>query len=69
MFLSNNGHSELPHRRIEEGLSRGALVYCGFDNDAGGHKLWAQVKEANPRAEAIVRERPPAWEKDWNEAL
>jgi len=44
-------------------------VHCGFDNDAGGGKLWAQVTEAYPRVEAIVRERPPAGAKDWNEAL
>jgi len=31
------------------GLSRGALVHCGLDNDAGGHKLWQQVKKAYPR--------------------
>jgi len=69
VFLSNDGHGELPRRQIEEGLARGALVHCGFDNDAGGDILWAQVKEAYPRAEAIVRERPPAGAKDWNEAL
>ncbi len=64
MVLSNDGHGELPRRQIEEGLDRGALVHCGFDNDAGGNKLWAQVQEAYPRAEAIVRERPPASVKD-----
>ncbi len=69
VFLSNDGHGELPCWQIEEGLSRGALVHCGFDNDAGGNKLWAQVKEAYPRAEAIVREQPPAGAKDWNDAL
>jgi len=69
VFLSNDGHGELPRRQIEEGLARGALVHCGFDNDAGGNKLWQQVKEAYPRAEAIVRERPPAGAKDWNDAL
>jgi len=69
VFLSNDGHGELPKRQIEEGLARQALVHCGFDNDAGGNKLWAQVKEAYPRAEAIVRERPPAGAKDWNDAL
>jgi len=69
IFVSNDGHGELPRRQIEEGLSRGALVHCGFDNDAGGDLLWAQVQEAYPRAEAIVRERPPAGAKDWNEAL
>jgi len=68
-FVSNDGHGELPRRQIEEGLARGALVHCGFDNDGGGDKLWAQVREAYPRAEAIVRERPPAGAKDWNEAL
>ncbi len=69
VFLSNDGHGDLPKRQIDEGLARGALVHCGFDNDAGGHKLWQQVKEAYPRAEAIVRERPPAGAKDWNDAL
>ncbi len=69
VFLSNDGHGELPRRQIEEGLARGALVHCGFDNDAGGAKLWAQVKEAYPRVEAIERERPPAGAKDWNDAL
>jgi len=69
VFLSNDGHGELPRRQIEEGLARGALVHCGFDNDAGGDLLWKQVQEAYPRAEAIVRERPPVGAKDWNEAL
>ncbi len=69
VFLSNDGHGELPRRQIEEGLARQALVHCGFDNDGGGHKLWAAVKEAYPHAEAIVRERPPAGAKDWNDAL
>jgi len=68
-FVSNDGHGELPRRQIEEGLARGALVHCGFDNDAGGDTLWKQVQEAYPRAETIVRERPPAGAKDWNEAL
>jgi len=67
--LSNDGYGELPRRQIEEGLDRGALVHCGFDNDAGGAKLWEQVTEAYPRAEAIVRERPPAGAKDWNDAF
>jgi len=69
IFVSNDGHGELPRRQIEEGLARGALVHCGFDNDAGGDLLWAQVQEAYPRAEAIVRERLPAGIKDWNDAL
>ncbi len=69
VFLSNDGHGELPRRQIDEGLARQALVHCGFDNDAGGNKLWAAVKEAYPRADAIVRERPPAGAKDWNDAL
>jgi len=69
VFLSNDGHGELPRRQIEEGLARQALVHCGFDNDGGGHKLWAAVKEAYPHAEAIVRERPPVGAKDWNDAL
>ena len=69
IVVSNDGHGELPRRQIDEGLTRGALVHCGFDNDAGGDKLWAQVQEAYPRAEAVVRERPPAGAKDWNDAL
>jgi len=69
VFLANDGHGELPRRQIDEGLTRGALVHCGFDNDAGGAKLWQQVKEAYPRAEAIERERPPSGAKDWNDAL
>jgi len=69
IFVSNDGHGELPRRQIDEGLARGALVHCGFDNDAGGDLLWKQVQEAYLRAEAVVRERPPAGAKDWNEAL
>jgi len=69
VFLSNDGHGDLPRRQIDASLTRGALVHCGFDNDAGGNKLWEQVKEAYPRAEAIVRERPSAGAKDWNDAL
>lgn len=45
------------------------VVRYGFDSDAGGAKLRQQVKEAYLRAEAIVRERPPAGAKDWNDAL
>ncbi len=69
MVPSTDGHGELPQRQIDEGLARDALVHYGFDNDAGGATLWAQVKEAYPRAEAIVRERPPAGAKDWNDTL
>jgi len=69
MVLSTDGYGEMSRSPIDEGLARGALVHCGFDNDGGGAKLWAQVKEAYPRAEAIVRERPPAGAKDWNDAL
>jgi len=55
MVLSNDSHGDLLRRRINEGLTRGALVHCGFDNDAGGNKLWQQVKGAYPRAGAIER--------------
>ncbi len=61
VFLSNDGHGDLPKREIEEGLARQALVHCGFDNDAGGAKLWAQVKEAYPCVEAIV-----GFDNHWN---
>jgi len=67
VFLSNDSYGELPKRQIEEGLVRQALVHCSFDNDAGGNKLWQQVKETylrrGPRAL-----RPPAGAKDWNDA-
>jgi len=46
---STDGHGELPQRQIDEGLARDALVHYGFDNDAGGATLWAQVTEAYPR--------------------
>ncbi len=68
-FVSNDGHGDLPKRQIDAGLARHALVHCGFDNDVGGNTLWERVKEVYPHAEAIVRERPPAGAKDWNDAL
>nr|MDQ2829608.1 DUF3991 and toprim domain-containing protein [Chloroflexota bacterium] len=68
-FVSNDGHGDLPRRQIDAGLAHRALVHCGFDNDAGGATLWERVKEAYPRAEAIVRERPTGGAKDWNDAL
>ena len=67
-FASTDGHGELPRRQIDEGLARHALVHCSFDNDAGGTTLWKRVQEAYPRAAAIVRDRPPAGCKDWNDA-
>jgi len=67
-FASTDGHGELPRRQIDEGLARHALVHCSFDNDAGGTTLWKRVQEAYPRAEAIVRDRPPTGCKDWNNA-
>ncbi len=67
-FASTDGHGELPRRQIDEGLARHALVHCSFDNDAGGTTLWKRVQEAYPRAEAIVRDRPPTSCKDWNDA-
>jgi len=68
-FVSTDGHGDLPRRQIDEGLARHALVHCGFDSDKDGQTLWARVQEAYPRAEAIVRERPSAGAKDWNDAL
>ncbi len=64
MVLSTDGYGEMSRSQIDEGLTRGALVHCGFDNDAGGDLLWQQVTEAYPRAEAIVREWPSAGAKD-----
>jgi len=64
-FISTDGHGEIPRRHIDEGLAARGLVHCGFDNDKGGATLWERVKDAYPRAEAIVRERPPSGAKDW----
>ncbi len=68
-FISTDGQGELPRWQIDEALANRGLVRCGFDNDQGGAALWAQVKGAYPRAEAIERERPPSGAKDWNDAL
>jgi len=68
-FVSTDGHGDLPRRHINEGLAARGLVHCGFDNDKGGATLWERVKEAYPRAEAIVREQPAKGCKDWNDAL
>jgi len=68
-FISTDGHGEIPRRHIDEGLAARGLVHCGFDNDKGGATLWERVTEAYPRAEALVRERPLAGAKDWNDAL
>jgi len=69
VFVSTDGHGELPRRWIDDGLERRGLIHCGFDNDRGGDTLWKRVREAYPRAEQIVRERPPGGVKDWNDAL
>jgi len=69
VFVSTDGHGALPTRQIAEGLAMGALVRCAFDNDADGEKLWAKVKEAYPDTERIMRDRPPAAVKDWNQVL
>jgi len=69
VFVSTDGHGELPRRWIDDGLERRGLIHCGFDNDRGGDTLWKRVQEAYPRAEQIVRERPPGGVKDWNDAL
>jgi len=68
-FVSTDGHGDLPRRQIDAGLAARGLVHCDFDNDKGGATLWEHVKAAYPRAEAIVRERPPVGAKDWNDAL
>ena len=69
VFISTDGHGELPRRWIDDGLERRGVIHCGFDNDRGGDVLWKRVQEAYPRAEQIVRERPPGGAKDWNDAL
>ncbi len=69
VFIATDGQGALPRRQIDEALTSGALVRCGFDNDQGGTQLWARVKEAYPNQENIERERPPGGAKDWNDAL
>ncbi len=69
IFTSTDGHGSLPTRQIEDGDARHALIHCAFDRDQGGDTLWTRVKEVYPRAEAIVRDRPPKGCKDWNDAL
>ena len=74
IFTSTDGHGSLPARQIDEGLSRRAVVHCGFDRDRGGDTMWERVKEryggqAHETYGPIDRDRPPAGVKDWNEAL
>lgn len=69
IFVSTDGHGELPARQIDEGTARRALIHCAFDNDKGGETLWARVRERYPDHGAIVRDRPPTGCKDWNDAL
>ncbi len=68
-FISTDGHGEIPRRHIDAGLAARGLVHCDFDADKGGATLWKRVQEAYPRAEAIVRDKPPGGAKDWNDAL
>jgi len=49
--------------------ARARASWCGGDNDGSGATLWQQVTKASPRAEAIVRARPPAGATDGNDAL
>jgi len=62
---SHWSHGRILLRRTPRTVISLSPLFCF----GGGHKLWAQVREAYPRAEAIVRERPPAGAKDWNDAL
>ncbi len=49
MVLSKDGHGGCRASRSTRGWPGGALVHYGLDNDVGGNKLWAQVKEAYTR--------------------
>jgi len=69
VFASTDGHGELPTRQVDDGLTRHALIHCGFDRDAGGDTLWARVRERYPDAGSLVRDLPPKGAKDWNDAL
>jgi len=73
-IISTDGHGSLPTRQIDEALANRALIHAGFDNDKGGETLWARVMDYYPadageRLGRIVRDRPPAGVKDWNQAL
>jgi len=74
IYISLDGHGDLPARQIDEGLGRRAVVHCSFDRDRGGDTMWERVKEryggqAHETYGPIDRDRPPAGVKDWNEAL
>ncbi len=74
IFISTDGHGEIPRRQIDEGLERRAVVHCAFDRDRGGDTLWERVKErygtqAHETYGPIDRDQPPAGVKDWNQAL
>jgi len=74
IFISTDGHGEIPRRQIDEGLERRAVVHCAFDCDRGGDTLWERVKErygtqAHETYGPIDRDQPPAGVKDWNQAL
>jgi len=74
IFISTDGHGEIPRRQIDEGLERRAVVHCAFDRDRGGDTLWQHVKErygaqAHETYGPIDRDQPPAGVKDWNQAL
>jgi len=74
IFISTDGHGEIPRRQIDEGLERRAVVHCAFDRDRGGDTLWERVKErygtqAHETYGPIDRDQPPAGVKDWNQSL
>ncbi len=74
IFISTDGHGEIPRRQIDEGLERRAVVHCAFDRDRGGDTLWQHVKErygaqAHETYGPIDRDQPPVGVKDWNQAL
>ncbi len=66
---ATNGIGTLPTHLLDRALAEGWAVRCTFDNDHVGDVLWQKVREGYPEGRDIVRERPPARSKDWNEAL
>ncbi len=52
MFLSTDSHVDLPKRQIDEGLARGTLIHCGFDNDNNAGVILLGFRISDTLAEA-----------------
>jgi Toprim-like len=64
--IATEGVHGLPHRAIEETLSRGGVVRVATNNSPAGELIWHQVRNQYPLGQ-VTRARPSM--KDWNEDL